>query len=196
MSNSVLVQNLLFPDDDGAMVELMENTPVKNYVRELEYNRMTWTDADIFAIREGLLHHYLADGINPSRSLSQRMESYEWLLSVEQGPFTFLTCTKVCGYDSVEILDKYKFSFAKWNLYLSFKTAMGLLSPFPRDIQSALDWIASDDVSPTSFLTLCKDACIQPYVARSDTNYVESKLFAAFKTAVDVPIPEDDSVDF
>lgn len=180
MGSRDLYQNLLFPDDDGNTVEVMKNRVSKIYVKEAPYNTFTWTEDDIFAIREGLIHEHINGSISTGRSLNQRLYCYQWFLSKKEGPFTFVTCAKAVGYDSVEILDGYVPMFSKWNLFLAFKTMMGELSPFERGIQMAKDWIESQKRRPWSYLTLCQNVSLNPDLLRSDTDYRQSKLLSAF----------------
>lgn len=57
-----------------------------------------WSEQDILALREELLHHSLGQLGDSRTSEATRAEIREWVDSDEVGPFSFVVCAGACGY--------------------------------------------------------------------------------------------------
>lgn len=79
-------------------------------IKELGIDRVTWSDDNIKEFREAFLWHnlkILADGRAGAKA---KEEVFEWVMSEEEHPFSFLICCALCGYDHFELRSGIKFS--------------------------------------------------------------------------------------
>lgn len=117
----MLMQALLFADDQGNTEVQLKNKAIQVRVKEEQMNSYTWPEKEIFSIMESMIHFYIFRAIDPSVSFDCRKEAYLWVMDDCNGPLTFITCCKAVGLDYVEIRDQYNYSVARWNIYLALK---------------------------------------------------------------------------